>query len=720
MPNIQVLDSHVADLIAAGEVVERPASVAKELMENAIDAGASAVTVEISHGGMTFLRVTDDGRGIPAAELKTAFLRHATSKLRTEYDLEAIGTLGFRGEALAAISAVSRVDVMTRTADAPLGAALSLEGGIPGEVEEAGCPLGTTMVVRDLFYNTPARLKFMKKDAAEGAAVFSVVQRVALSHPEVSVKFLRDGKQELLTPGDGQLQSAVYAVLGRELALGFRPVKSAGEDMSVTGFASLPACCRGSRNWQFFFVNGRQVKSKLMVAALEEAYKNQKMVGKFPGCVLHLETKLSAVDVNVHPAKTEVKFGNERQVFSAVYHAVLSALEGDRSHPAFGMRNGAKPGAAPVTGKPAVSPVAPAGAASGRPPVTERPVAGEDAIHALAPKQPPVERTTPPSTTVRVQDTTYKGLRNAVNPIGVNLIRPVIPKPVEPGKNPSVGAHTMRPHIAQQPIEEKNVGADIIRPTMEEKISAPAPKQPTVEPPVPDAPVSCGEAAAQIGAQRSGSDLERRSKEAERSFRPQTETEQSGLYDDEEPAWRMAGEVLNTYIIVEQGDSVFFIDKHAAHERMNFDRMKAEGYDPMAQTLLTPAVCRLSAEEQEVLLSNRELLEEFGFDVDELGRELAVRQAPFDVEVGDIEATLSEIARKLLSTGSADPAAARDELLHTMACKAAIKGGWKSSPQELERVAKAVMTGRVKYCPHGRPVAIELTKKELEKQFKRA
>ncbi|MBR4098771.1 MAG: DNA mismatch repair endonuclease MutL, partial [Clostridium sp.] len=333
MAEIKVLDSHIADLIAAGEVVERPASVAKELMENAIDAGARKVTVEISHGGMTFLRVTDDGRGIPSSQLSTAFLRHATSKLRTEYDLEAIGTLGFRGEALAAIAAVSRVEVMSRTADSPLGASLSLEGGVAGAVEEAGCPLGTTLVVRDLFFNTPARLKFLKKDAAEGAAVFAVVQRVALSHPEVSVKFIRDGKQELLTPGDGQLQSAVYAVLGRELALGFRPVKATGEDMTVTGFVSLPACCRASRNWQFFFVNGRQIKSRLMMAALEEAYQNQKMVGKFPGCVLHLTTKLSAVDVNVHPAKTEVKFGNERQVFSAIYHAVLSTLEGDRSHP---------------------------------------------------------------------------------------------------------------------------------------------------------------------------------------------------------------------------------------------------------------------------------------------------------------------------------------------------------------------------------------------------
>ena len=641
MPKIQVLDSHVADLIAAGEVVERPASVAKELMENAIDAGCAKITVEIAHGGMTFLRVTDDGRGIPAGEVKTAFLRHATSKLRTEYDLEAIGTLGFRGEALAAISAVSRMEVLTRTAEAPIGASLALEGGVPGDVEETGCPLGTTMVVRDLFFNTPARLKFMKKDAAEGAAVFAVVQRVALSHPEVAVKFIRDGKQELLTPGDGRLQSAVYAVLGRELALGFRAVKASGEDMTVSGFVSLPACCRGSRNWQFFFVNGRQVKSRIMMAALEEAYKNQKMVGKFPGCVLHLETKLNAVDVNVHPAKTEVKFGNERQVFSAVYHAVLSALEQDRSHPAVKMQN-----------------------AECR--MQNETVRGWKPQDTVTPNQ---TRLTVP-TQVRVQDNTYR-MQNAecrmqnvgraskdVSPVGAGP-RPVcVPESTQP-----VGADIIRPSV-----RDTSVGAACGRPNPPES-TAPA-----------DAP---------------------------------------SLLPEEEP-WRLAGEVLNTYIIVEQGETVYFIDKHAAHERMNFDRMKAEGYDPMAQTLLAPVTCRLSPGEQEALLAHLPLLEEFGFDVDELGGALAVRQAPFDVAVEDIQSTLEEIALKLLTTGGADPAAARDELLHTMACKAAIKGGWKTSPQELERVARAVMAGEVKYCPHGRPVAIQLTRKELEKQFKRA
>lgn len=676
MPNIQVLDPHVADLIAAGEVVERPASVAKELMENAIDAGASAITVEISHGGMTFLRVTDDGKGIPAGELKTAFLRHATSKLRTEYDLEAIGTLGFRGEALAAISAVSRVEVMTRTADAPLGASLALEGGVPGQVEEAGCPLGTTMVVRDLFYNTPARLKFMKKDAAEGAAVFAVVQRAALSHPEVSVKFIRDGKQELLTPGDGQLQSAVYSVLGRELALGFRPVKASGEDMTVTGFVSMPACCRGSRSWQFFFVNGRQVKSPLMAAALEQAYQNQKMVGKFPGCVLHLELKLSAVDVNVHPAKTEVKFGQERQVFSAIYHAVLSALESDRSHPQVELKNTVLAGVRPQD---TVTPNqtrlgGPSWAAEGR--QGERP--------PVLP-QPP-RRESVPSGVVQVHDTSYQG-------------RPAVPA----GERKPVGRFSPSPLAA------------VLTP------AAPARREEA-----PDR--ATGSPIPPKGDSTGQGELPRRNQEAPPQVtvaeeRPGQERDASAgdtpLIPQEE-GWRLAGEVLNTYIIVERGDTVYLIDKHAAHERMNFDRMKASGYDPMAQSLLAPAICRLSAQEREVLLAHGALLEEFGFEVDQLGQDLAVRQAPFDVAVEDIPATLEEIAQKLLTTGGADPAAARDELLHTMACKAAIKGGWKTSLQELERVAQAVMEGSVKYCPHGRPVAIELTKKELEKQFKRA
>ena len=637
MPEIQILPSHVADLIAAGEVVERPASAVKELVENAVDAGASKVVVEVSHGGMTFLRVTDDGQGIPAEQLPRAFLRHATSKLRTEYDLEAIGTLGFRGEALAAISAVSRMQVMSRTEQAPMGASLALEGGIPGQVEETGCPLGTTMVVRDLFYNTPARLKFMKKDAAEGAAVFAAVQRLALSHPEVSFQFIRDGRQELLTPGDGKLESAVYAVLGRELALGLRPVQASGEEMSVSGFVSMPACCRNSRNWQFFFVNGRFIKSRLMMAALEEAYANQRMVGKYPACVLHLRTKLNAVDVNVHPAKTEVKFGAERQVFSAVYHAVLSALEADRSRPAA---------------------------------VLDRPARHDTVTPNQTAFIPPAPAVHPP--VVQVHDSTYRPAPKAEPPRYTAPARPE-PAPVQrPNIAPAVSAPQSKP--IPQVAAPASAPAQPVPQIKAEPAAAPSPI-PTPAEPAPSMP--------------------------------------------EIAPWRVAGEVLNTYIIVEQGDRVFFIDKHAAHERMNFDRMKAAGYTPMSQTLLVPAVCRLDPREEAALVEQLPLLEEFGFQAEDLNGALIVRQAPDYLDVEDIPGTLSELAGKLLAGGRPDPAAARDELLHTMACKAAIKGGWKTSVSELERVAQAVMSGQVKYCPHGRPVAIELTRKELERQFKR-
>ena len=629
MPHIQQLDPHVADLIAAGEVVERPASVVKELMENAIDAGADTLTVEIQHGGMGLIRVTDNGCGIACDEAPTAFLRHATSKLRTEYDLEAIGTLGFRGEALAAISAVSRVEVMTRTQDSPLGASLSLEGGVPGPVEEAGCPQGTTMVVRDLFYNTPARLKFMKKDAAEGAACFAMVQRVALSHPEVSVKFLRDGKQELLTPGDGQLQSALYAVLGRDMALGYKAVKGSGEDMAVTGFVTLPTCCRGTRGYQHFFVNGRYVKSRTMMAALEEAYANQKMVGRFPGCVLHLETKLSAVDVNVHPTKQEVKFGSDKKVFDAVYYAVKSTLEGDHTRPALTLDDGKPAPARPVS--------------------TLSAEGGGPAWGATTPA-----RRSPVQEALSLRDFTAPPVKPAAEAAGRPDVRPLQQEDAPDSPAGAAPAQSAAPD--------------------EGSVPAPAPKPVPAPEPVPEP----------------------------------------------EP-WRMAGEVLNTYIIVEQGDKVLFIDKHAAHERLNFDRLKAEGYQPMVQALLEPVVFTPPAEEGAALLAQLPLLERFGFEAEDFGGgTLIVRAAPSDVAAGEIPDVLGELAGKLLTGGSADPDAARDALLHTMACKAAIKGGQKNSPGELYKVAEAVMSGAVKYCPHGRPVAIELTRQQLEKRFGRA
>lgn len=673
MPHILQLDPHVADLIAAGEVVERPASVVKELMENAIDAGADALTVEIQHGGMSLIRVTDNGCGIAAAEAETAFLRHATSKLRTEYDLEAIGTLGFRGEALAAISAVSRIELLTRTAEEDLGAALSLEGGAVVHREEAGCPQGTTMVVRDLFYNTPARLKFLKKDAAEGAACFAMVQRVALSHPEVSVKFLRDGKQELLTPGNGQVQSALYAVLGRDMALGFTPVKGSGEDMSVSGFVSLPTCCRGTRGYQHFFVNGRYVKSRTMTAALEEAYANQKMVGKFPGCVLHLTTRLNAVDVNVHPTKQEVKFGSDKKVFDAVYYAVKSTLEADRTRPSLQV----KPPRPAEGGRPAQSPLCPAERTPAAPAYREMTLE-EFRRTAERPAAPlPLHDFTAPRTTGAAPAAPAgNGVSDApistTQPAGADThIRPAEAAPVPAGNGVFAPPTSAAPHARTD---------DRARP-------AEAP---------PAHPVGTAFMAARPAGQPSA---------------PPSE---------EEP-WHMAGEVLNTYIIVEQGDKVLFIDKHAAHERLNFDRMKAEGYQPMVQALLEPVVFTPPAEEGAALLAQLPLLGCFGFEAEDFGGgALIVRAAPSDVAAGEIPDVLSELAGRLLTGGSADPGAARDALLHTMACKAAIKGGQRNSPAELLKVAQAVMSGAVKYCPHGRPVAIELTRQQLEKRFGRA
>ncbi len=691
MSHIQVLDSHVADLIAAGEVVERPASVVKELLENAIDAGATAVTVEIQHGGMTYIRVTDNGRGIPPAEVETAFLRHATSKVRTEHDLSAIGTLGFRGEALAAIAAVSRVELLTRSDGNDLGVALTLEGGAVTGREEAGCPQGATMVVRDLFYNTPARLKFMKKDSAEGAAVFAAVQREALARPELSLRFLRDGKQELLTPGDGKLSSALYAVLGRELALGMLPVKGSGEDaVTVKGFASLPACCRGSRNYQFFFVNGRFVKSRLLMAALEQAYQNQRMVGKFPGCVLHVSTRLNGVDVNVHPAKTEVKFVSERKVFDAVYHAVLGALEEKARPPKADLTAPAKP-----AGHDAVTPnqtflrlsaetyrravQAPAG--EGRPALS-RPAAvppvrqtGGLPLHDFArpvfSPPPPVRTESEPANEAPVQRAVPTEEPKAEAAPVPAAEQPPEPVPV-PTPEPEPEPWTIRGELFQTYIlVEQGERAFFIAPV-------PAAEQPPEPVPVPT---------------------------------PEPEPE----------PWTIRGELFQTYILVEQGERAFFIDKHAAHERMNFDRLKAAGYAPMVQLLLTPVVFTPAPEEGAALLEHAEELAAFGFTCEDFGGgAVVVRQCPDYVDAGEVEATLLELAGDLLSARRTDPGGVRDHLLATMACKAAIKGGQKNGPAELERVARAVMSGAVRYCPHGRPVSVELTRTQLEKLFKRA
>ena len=671
MPHIQQLESHVADLIAAGEVVERPASVVKELVENAIGAGASAVVVEIQRGGMSLIRVTDNGCGIAPGELPTAFLRHATSKLRSAEDLGKIGTLGFRGEALAAISAVSRVDIVTRQKGAGCGAALHLEGGVPGQVGEAGAPEGTTIAVRDLFYNTPARLKFMRKDSAETAAVAGLMQHLALSHPDVSFKFIKDGTESLHTPGDGKLESAVYAALGRDFARGLVSVEGRGGDIAVSGFVTAPLLGRGSRSMQAFFVNGRFIKSQLLTAALEEGYRNQIMKGKFPGCVLSVTLPVTAVDVHVHPAKTQVKFAREREVFDAVYHTVLDCLDARgapvaapkpaervvnprqdffRSMDAKTFREQGAKNAEKAAEKPPVRPAAPA-----------RPAWNTEWKSAAKVADSQTERSG------------YQAFRPLEKPAGTAF-----------GKPPA--SVTERREAA--PVRETPVKAE-----------APAEKETPVKPEVAKRPF-----VPAIPAEQQGLDL----------------PGQTTIEPPKEAPWRIAGEVLHTYIICESEDGcVWLIDKHAAHERINFDRLKAAKTPPMRQTLLQPVAAELTKEDGALLLENLSLLEQFGFACEDFGDgAVLVREVPADIDAGDTVSTLEEFAENLRSGKSLEEK--RENLLHTMACKAAIKGGWTSDLSELKVLVEKVQSGEVRYCPHGRPVAVKLTKYELEKMFKRA
>ena len=689
MPHIQQLDSHVADLIAAGEVVERPASVVKELVENAIDAGSTAVVVEIRRGGMGLIRVTDNGCGIAPAELPTAFLRHATSKLRTEADLGKIGTLGFRGEALAAISAVSRVDILTRQPGTAEGASLHLEGGIPGQVEAAGAPEGTTITVRDLFYNTPARLKFMRKDSAETAAVNGLMQHLALSHPDISFKFIKDGAEALLTPGDGKLESAVYAALGRDFARGLVPVSGSGGDIAVSGFVTAPLMGRGSRSMQVFFVNGRFIKSQLLTAALEEGYRNQIMKGKFPGCVLSVTLPVTSVDVNVHPAKTQVKFAREHDVFDAVYHTVLDALD----------RTGV-PAAAPAKEPPL--------AAASRQDFfqtmdakTFRQGGGKPASQPAAPVRPAWN--TELRASARVADSGRTAFYQA--------------KRAEPAAQSALGrapsSVTAPPERQQTPPAPAYRGALGQPPS-----SVTAPLAERTAPTVTRSPSPASAPAEEAPAES-----------APRPFVPAIPPEQLKLTEDlpgqtaletKEPPWRIAGEVLRTYIICESADGcVWLIDKHAAHERINFDKLKNTQEPPMRQTLLAPIAAELSREDGALLLENLPLLEQFGFACEDFGGgALLVREVPADIDAADTVSTLEEFA-ECLRTGRS-PDEKRENLLHTMACKAAIKGGWVSDPAELRVLVDRVQSGEIKYCPHGRPVAVKLTKYELEKMFHRA
>ena len=629
MPKIIQLSPHVANLIAAGEVVERPASVVKELLENAVDAGASSVTVEIRDGGMTFLRVTDNGCGMSEEDAKTAFLRHATSKLRNAEDLAAIVTMGFRGEALAAIASVSRIDLLTKTAGAISGTSITLEAGKILEATEAGCPEGTTIIVRDLFFNTPARMKFMKSDTVESGRVAAAVQMQALAHPQVAFRFIRDGKEVLSTPGNSELESAVYCVYGRD---GGKMVKvdSRWEGYTLTGYISKPSDARPSRNLQTFFVNGRPVKSRLLIAAFEEAYRNQMMVGKFPACVLHLTLPANAVDVNVHPAKTEVKFLNEKAVFDAVHYGVLGALNKTPDRPQ-------------VQFKPQVAPA--------------KPVAPQTTTKPATPKPQEFFRTMTPQ-----EFKTFSG---------------VLQDAPKPKKEPAAAVAAAVERSKPLTVQQKPV------------FPAPLPPMPIKE--LPQETI-------------------------------QEEPVQEQLPMPKETPWRMVGELYNSYIIVEQGEDAYLIDKHAAHERILFEKLKANQEIIASQTLLSPIPCRMSPDETAILLSNRTLLQELGFEIDEFGdNTVLVRQVPMDIRAENTADTLEGLAADLLNGRREGANTVRDEILHTVACKAAIKAGWHTDEKELAALVRIVMErDDLKHCPHGRPICVSLSKKQLEKQFKRS
>ena len=645
MPRIIELEQHIADLIAAGEVVQRPASVVKELIENSIDAGASIITVEIASGGMAFIRVTDNGCGIAPEDAKTAFLRHATSKLRDAEGLAAIGTLGFRGEALAAIAAVSRIELMTRELGADEGISLKLEAGDVVDMSPVGCPEGTTIVVRDLFFNTPARLKFAKSDRAEGSSIASVVLRSALSRPDISFRFIKDGKTEYHTPGDSRVESCIYSLLGRDVETGFLKAESYDEAVSVRGFVSSPGAARGNRSYQFFFVNGRAIRSLLLQSALEQAYKNTIPTGRYPSCVLYIKIKPGDVDVNVHPAKSEVKFVSDKLVFDCVYYATLGALEESKIVDS----KETSAGFEAITGRfEAANKSSTSEYVNNKTQTDDQETqTGNLATHGNLQSDESAMKESSNTGTADDDNYTFKAMH----------------------------AEDFRKVFVAEPSNIYKSSIDSSR------ISYP-PTQNTTE------------NSVAVGA--------------EGDFSLTTA----------EP-FRVIGEALNVYIIVEFRDSVWFIDKHAAHERLHFNALRNGNYEPMSESLLTPVVCHMGHEDTSTLLENAAFLEVMGFTVESFGAEsVVVRHIPADIDIGDTESVLSDICTQLRHSGAAEPAE-RDNIFKTIACKAAIKAGRSSGFQELEALAARVMSGEVSQCPHGRPVAFEISKSTLDKGFER-
>lgn len=669
MAVIHELDSHMADLIAAGEVVERPSSVCKELVENAIDAGATQITVELEHGGISYLRICDNGCGMSPEDAPVAFRRHATSKIRTREDLAAIGTLGFRGEALAAICAVSRVDLFTKQIGCVEGTHLSLEGGKITANEPAGCPEGTTFVIRDLFYNTPARMKFLKKDFTEAGYVLSVVEHAAESHPEIMFRCIRDGKDVFHSPGGGSLKNAVFSVFGKELSKNLIEMPEHElNGVKVWGYISKPHAPRANRTYQHFFVNGRFVKSKLIQAAMEEAYRNAIITGKFPYGCLCIDLPLSQVDVNVHPAKTEVKFAYEKKIFSAVYTACKGALAAEDNVPQIRAEEIRTPRPAVQESKPEPKPdTAPAPRPSAAPQRSEADADRLDRIRRMSGLSRPSERT-PGAGTLSAGG----GYRTG-------------------GSAPR---RSFRPFVDVDASDEEVLGA-VSKPSL--PLEEPTAEQETLLP----------ETEVQIETPEPVSEPERVSEEIP------TTLEQA------RPSAKVIGSCFSTYILAEDADGLILIDKHAAHERMIFNELQKSAEIP-TQMLLEPVVVELTSEEFAAVTGNRETVEAVGFRAEPFGRHsIAVREAPAYLEAAEIPMTMSEVAQKLLDRRTPMPDK-RDDLIHMVSCKAAIKGGWETSTAELQAICDRVISDPdIACCPHGRPVMVRLTKYELDKLFKR-
>ena len=611
MAKINKLPKHMADLIAAGEVVERPASVVKELMENAVDAGATSITVEIQHGGISYIRVTDDGCGIDREDVKTAFVSHATSKIKTAEDLNTILTLGFRGEALPSIAAVSKVNMITKTATEEMGTSLAIEGGIITDFSDAGCAVGTTMIVRELFYNTPARMKFLKKDVSEGNYVASAVEKLALSHPKISIRFIRDGKQVFTTNGDGNLQNVCFSAFGKDFANGLLSVDGTVGNVSVNGLVTPPFNCRGSRGMQYFFVNGRSVKNTTIMAAFENAYKNSVMVGKFPGGVLFITLPPTLVDVNVHPSKIEVRFSDEKAIFDAVYHAVKSALSENTS------------------------------------------------------------------------------LKQANLPEKKPTFNEIFAKPQQEFKQTTVEENITYTEKVLKPLSVFDVVEDV-------KIDYVAEED---DPLKIEFPVSIPETNVEI----------------------QEKTTPKIATPTEENTIRFVGEAYKTYIFIELNGKLCVIDKHAAHERILFNKLKSQSQNSGSQILLAPITVTLGKEECIAVTENLETIASSGFDIEDFGNgTVIIRSCPMDLDNCEIAPLISEIAEYLTKNRRDITNEHLDWIYHNVACRSAIKAGDDNSEAELLALAKQVVNDNdVRFCPHGRPVMIEISKYELEKQFGR-